>query len=76
MFKSRSIFGISETWLDNLDDSNECMVPSYLALIRRDNNGHQGGVLVYMSVNAPAQHRRDLEPPNSEIIEKYKSSNL
>ncbi len=43
------------------------MIPGYLALIRRDNNGHQGGVLVHMSVNAPAQHRQDVKPPNSEI---------
>ncbi len=56
------------------------MIPGYLAPIRRDNNGHQGSVLVYMSVNVPAQHRQDLEPANSEIIvvelQKYKSSNL
>ncbi len=63
-----NIFGISETWLEDLDDSNDLMIPVYLELIRRDNNGHQGSVLVYMSVNAPAQHRQDLEPPNSEII--------
>ncbi len=62
-----NIFGISEIWLDNLHDSNDLMVLGYLAPIRRDNNDHQGGVLVYMSVNAPVQHRQDLEPPNSEI---------
>ncbi len=56
-----NIFGISETWLDNPDDSNDLMIPGYLAPIRRDNNGHQGGVVVYMSVNAPAQHMQDLE---------------
>ncbi len=63
-----NIFGISETWLHNLDDSNDLTIPGYLAPIRRDNNGHQGSVLVYMLVNAPAQHRQDLEPTNSEII--------
>ncbi len=62
-----NIFGISETWLDNLDDSNDLMVPGCLASIKMDNNGHQGCVLVYMSVNALAQHRQDLEPPNSVI---------
>ncbi len=63
-----NIFGISETWLDNLDYSNDLMIPGYLAPIRMDNNGNQGGVLVNMSVNVPAQHRKDLEPPNYEII--------
>ncbi len=63
-----NIFGISETWLDNLDHSKDLMVPGYVAPKRRDNNGHQGVVLVYMSVNALAQHRQDLESPNSEII--------
>ncbi len=53
-----NILGISETWLDNLDNCNDLMIPGYLALKRRDNNGHQGGVLVYMSVNTPAQHGR------------------
>ncbi len=44
------------------------MGPGYLAPIRMDNNGLQGGILVYMSVHVPAHHRQDLEAPNSEII--------
>ncbi len=62
------IFGISETWLDHNDSDEDIFINEYSKPIRRDNNHHQGGVLLYLSNSAPAKHRDDLEPPNSEII--------
>ena len=62
------IFGISETWLDQNDSDDNNYTDGYSKPIRRDNNHHQGGVLVYLSNSVPAKHRSDLEPLNSEII--------
>ncbi len=62
------IFGMSETWLDHNDPENNIFIDGYSKPIRRNNNHHQVGFLVYLSNSVPANHIDDLEPPNSEII--------
>ncbi len=51
-------------WLDHNDSDGDIFINGYSKPIRRDNNHHQGGVLVFLSNSAPAKHRDDLEPPN------------
>ncbi len=60
--------GISETWLVHNNPDDNIFINEYSKPIRRDNNHHQAGVLVYLSHSVLAKHRYDLEPPNSEII--------
>ena len=68
LYHNYDVFGISETWLDQNDKNDSLQIKGYQDPIRRDKNGHQGGILVYLSADAPVAHRPDLEPLNSEII--------
>ena len=65
--KKHDILTISETWLDNNDDSNNLSLPGFHPIVRKDRDGH-GGVGIYVRSNMVMKERPDLDVPGLESV--------
>ena len=61
------IITISETCLNERDNSNNLAVPGFHPIVRRDRDGH-GGVAIYVRSNMIMKERPDLDVPGLEVI--------
>ena len=62
-----SIFGISESWIDDSVTNCEIEISGY-SVIRNDRNRHGGGVCIYVKSSLAFNPRPDLYEPNFEAV--------
>ncbi|PIK33157.1 hypothetical protein BSL78_30028 [Apostichopus japonicus] len=62
-----SVFGISESWIDDSVTNCEIEIPGF-SVIRNDRNRHGGGVCIYVRSSLAFNPRPDLHEPNIEAV--------
>ena len=62
-----SIFGISESWLDDSVTNREIEIPGF-SVIRNDRNRDGGGVCIYVKSSLAFNQRVDLHDPKLEAV--------